>query len=343
MLGSGSWFPHDHCLVRNIDRFRMVPLGIKHATMNSYDVMHIFATALPQQALLTLLLKLLGRSSKLVVDWDDMWGFDFVTDDVVSNLLSLSMKTFQRNTSRISDGVCVVSDALRGFAERSGVERDKIFVVPNSCDIDNIIPREMMAARMVLKLGEYPIVLVVGYPYANGAYANSFRLLFDGFSTVRKVLPDARLIMIGKRVIPPSVVASYEAIKSAMIEVGSIPYSSITPYLMSADVLYFPMDPNVINDYYRWPIRFCDYLASGKPIVSNAIGTVRALIAEEGCALVTGSDREEIASGLLSVLQDRSRAEHLARRARKTAEKYSIPRVASLIEDCYARLVRKAN
>jgi glycosyltransferase involved in cell wall biosynthesis len=146
--------------------------------------------------------------------------------------------------------------------------------------------------------------------------------------------------MVGNRIVPRSLEPSYERIRNSLIQVGSVPFSAITSYLRSADVLYFPMDPTVVNDYYRWPIRFCDYLASGRPIVSNAIGAVRRVMTEEDCAIVTKSNPKEIAKGILRVLQNKSLADKIGARAKETAEKYSTARIARRAEETYRSIFR---
>jgi glycosyltransferase involved in cell wall biosynthesis len=325
-------------LMRGANHLTAIPDGIR-LVLDDYDIVHIFATALPYQAILTMITRLFNRRSKLVVDWDDMWGLDVPKNTFISHISPWVLTTLQYSTCSRSDGLCVVSPTLQHFAERIGIAKEKTAVIPNICRIDKITPGDKKRSRSSLGLGDYPIVLVIGYPYANGAYVHGFRLLFQAFSNVMKAIPSARLVMVGNEVVPSSLMPSYDRVRSAMIRVGAVPFSALTSYLRSADVLYFPMDPTVINDYYRWPIRFCDYLSSGKPIVSNAVGAVRNVMTDENCALVAPSDDKEIADRLVSVLRDDSLGEKMGCNARRTAEKYSMTRVSFQIETFYKSLM----
>ncbi len=339
ILRGGNDWSREHFLIRGAKGLITIHDRLVRV-LDDYDVIHIFATALPYQASLAMSTKLFNKSSKLVVDWDDMWGFDALRNSSTSRISSWVLRALQYSTCSKSDGLSVVSPALRDFAESIGISREKTFVVPNACQIDKITPGDKESSRGFLNLGDYPLVLVIGYPYSNGVYVNAFWLLFEALAEVRKVLPNVQLLMVGNSVVPPSLRPSYERVRNNLIQVGSVPFSAITPYLRSADALYFPMDPTVFNDYYRWPIRFCDYLASGKPIVSNAIGAVRRVITEEDCAIVTKSDPKEIAKGLLAVLQITSLAEKIGARAKETAEKYSTLRIAQQVEQTYRSLFR---
>jgi glycosyltransferase involved in cell wall biosynthesis len=338
-LGRDNGWSREHFLVRGANSLITIPDRLGRV-LDDYDVIHIFATALPHQATLAICARLFNRSSKLVVDWDDMWGFDVPRNNSTSLISSWVLRTLQYSTCSKSDGLCVVSPALRDFAERIGISREKTFVVPNACQIDKITPGDKESSRSLLNLDDYPMVVVIGYPYANGVYTNAFRLLFEALAEVMKVLPHVRLLMVGNRIVPRSLEPSYERIRNSLIQVGSVPFSAITSYLRSADVLYFPMDPTVVNDYYRWPIRFCDYLASGRPIVSNAIGAVRRVMTEEDCAIVTKSNPKEIAKGILRVLQNKSLADKIGARAKETAEKYSTARIARRAEETYRSIFR---
>ncbi len=338
LFGKDNNRSFEHFLIRGSNRLTAILDGMRQV-LGDYDVVHIFATALPYQAILTMITKLLNRESKLVVDWDDMWGLDIPKNTFISHISPWVLRTLQYSTCSRSDGLCVVSPTLQRFAERIGIAKEKMCVIPNICRIDKITPGDKKSSRSFLGLGDYPIVLVIGYPYANGAYVNGFRLLFQAFTNVMRVIPNARLAMVGSEVVPSSLMPSYHRIRSALIRVGAVPLSAITPYLRSADVLYFPMDPSIINDYYRWPIRFCDYLSSGKPIVSNAVGAVRHVMIQENCAIVTPSDEREIADRLISVLRDDSLGEKMGNNARRTAEKYSMARVSLQIETFYKSLM----
>jgi glycosyltransferase involved in cell wall biosynthesis len=100
---------------------------------------------------------------------------------------------------------------------------------------------------------------------------------------------------------------------------GKVPYEEIKYYLSAADVLALPMEDS-IHDYARFPIRLGDYLASGRPIVSNAVGELRRILVQNQAGLVVDvNDLDGFAEGILALLDDKERANRYGANAYRTA------------------------
>ena len=107
--------------------------------------------------------------------------------------------------------------------------------------------------------------------YTGVTTSQEVRLLIEAFGTIAKEVPQARLLLIG-----PFENGKYQEgidpdLRSRIITPGSIPYADLGRYLAAADVLALPL-PDVANSRARCPIKFGDYLAAGRPVVSCAHG-----------------------------------------------------------------------
>jgi glycosyltransferase involved in cell wall biosynthesis len=102
---------------------------------------------------------------------------------------------------------------------------------------------------------------------------------------------------------------------------GRQPSHMIPDYLSAADVLLLPQEP-VPSSEARWPIRFGDYLAAGRPIVTPRIGEISKVVESANCGVLTRpGDPKDLAHKLVSISSDQTLRERLGRNARTFAEK----------------------
>ena len=89
-----------------------------------------------------------------------------------------------------------------------------------------------------------------------------------------------------------------------LILVGEVQKTDVPFYLGSADILLLSMEDNII-ERARFPIRFGDYIASGRPIVSNAVGEIKNGIVKGNCGIATSHDSvKEFAAAIKKILDD---------------------------------------
>jgi glycosyltransferase involved in cell wall biosynthesis len=164
------------------------------------------------------------------------------------------------------------------------------------------------------------IVLTMGH-----TYMKSMETLLEAFSIVVKKDGSIKLYVVGR------IGSTLKGIKDKfnyllrfIVFTGEQPFSKIPYYLSASDVLVLPMEDSNI-ERARFPIRLGDYMASGRPIVSNAVGEAKYVIESEECGLTCEpNDIEGFADIILKVVNNRELQERFGTRARKSAEeKYS--------------------
>lgn len=278
-----------------------------------YDIMHAFTVAQPQVGIPAWVAKKIRRK-KVIVDWEDLWdeGFARYHPFPVRKVLTF----FEARIPFIADRITLVSKFLKRRTIELGLDRQKVHLIPNGCDIEQIKPLDRGKVRGQLKLKlETNIILAMGH-----TYLDSLGLLFEAFGLVLREISNVLLIMVGRVDIPEKFQGVYQQMANKVLLTGPKPFREVPLYLAVADVLVLPMDNDPIEKA-RFPMRFGDYLAAGRPIVSNAVGEVKYYLEKYKCGLTTGStDVLEMAESILFLLNNREAGELLGRKARALAE-----------------------
>lgn len=142
-------------------------------------------------------------------------------------------------------------------------------------------------------------------------------LLFDAMARVAAANRSALLVMVGG---DPAQIAAARAkidvlgIQDAVRFTGQRPAEDVPAYLDAADVLVSPRSTGT-----NTPLKIYQYLRAGKPIVATRLLTHTQVLSDQ-TALLTAATPEALADGVLAVLNDRARAETLARNARRLAD-----------------------
>jgi len=288
-------------------------LGSAVVLLKDFDVLHSFSVAQPSTALPTVVCKLF-RKKLIVVDWDDDWSGGLAKFHPF--FIRKFIMFLERNIPRLATKVTVVSDYLKDRALSCGCKENNIEKIPNGANIKTITPIEKQKAREHLGFNEkMPAIVSMGH-----SYMGIHNVLFDVFSKVLTIHPEAKLYLVGNSGLPDEIKNKYFDLLKSIVFVGEVPSKEVIYYLAASDVLMLPMGNSNIEQA-RWPIRFGDYLASGRPIVSNAVGEVKKIIEEYNCGIaVSPNNIDDFAKAITNVIDDCQLQEQLGKKARRVAE-----------------------
>ncbi len=246
-----------------------------------YDVAYAFTVAQPQIAIPAILSKKILKRP-LIIDWDDLWGGGFAQahHSFVAKILTF----FESHTPKYADHLTYASRFLGNEIKRLGLNIPMTYV-PNGAHPKDQKQSSKKNSRKQTKLPlDKKLILSLG-----NTYTDSLRLMLKAFSKAISQNPNLNLVFVGNLVIPEKFQTLFNRFKSNITVVGTVPYQQVHLYLSAADSLILPMDNSPIEKA-RFPMRFGEYLTSGRPLISNAVGDVRYFIKKYQCGYLTKPD-----------------------------------------------------
>jgi glycosyltransferase involved in cell wall biosynthesis len=255
------------------------------------------------------------KRTACVFDWADLWGFDGIAAER-SMFTRLSIGTIDHlledHVRTRADALTVINTKLRDRArERFSVPIHLLPVGANS-DLIKPLPKKEMRRRLGLP-EDAPIALHAGLSPYDIAY------LADSFVELVRQHPSALLVVAGRPFPALEKTVAAAGFSSQLVRLGTLDRDDLAVAMGCADVLLLPYTNRGVN-LYRYPNKLGDYLAAGRPIVTNATGDLGRLVADERVGLVAEDTPQAFARAVKQLFDDHELAEELGRRGRELAE-----------------------
>ena len=247
-----------------------------------------------------------------------------------------AFRRLERYTMEASNGVIAICPELREHVIASGY-RGPLALIENTLDFEvpPVGEEELQALRMHLGVEGLRVVLYTG---TLEAY-QGLDLLLAAARVVARHVPDVRFVIVGgtddqgaklKRQ------AEGLGIADAFVFVSAVSPTDVFRYHRIADVLVSTRSKGT-----NTPLKIYQYLRAGKPIVATAIHS-HTQVLNHGSAELVKPTAEDIADGLVRVLNDAQRgrglAEEAARMAREVySEEVYMNRLRGLLDEILAR------
>lgn len=214
---------------------------------------------------------------------------------------------------RRADRVVVVSEELRGFAERVGVPAERILVMPNAIDPSLFNPGcDGRPVREELGLdGRF----VVGFSGTLKPWHGLHHLL-QAVALGGKKLAHAHILVIGDGPCRSELaaLAAELGLADRITFVGSIAHDMVGRYLAASDVLVAPYGP--LEDFWFSPLKVAEYQAVGRPVIASRIGQLASELGDSGgVALVPPGDESALAETISRLAHNPEHRERMARAA----------------------------
>ena len=295
-----------------------------------YQILHASTVAQPQVGIPVMLAKIVRRK-KVVVDWEDLWGGGFADYHPfpVRNILSFCEKFFILFSNRVT----VVSEFLLQKTNTLGIPSSRIDKIPNGSNIKQIFPLAKDKSRKLTGIPpEKKVIMSVGNTYMGDVVGVIIKLI----KSVSERSGDVIFAFIGNFDIDKKYKADFCSLSSHTLFFGNKDFKEIPVYMSCADILILPMADSPIEKA-RFPMRFGDYLAAGRPIVSNAVGEVRHYLETYNCGLISlPKDIDGMTDNIISLLNNKNLSEKLEQNARSLAEgELSWSRIAEKLMETY--------
>lgn len=288
----------------------------RHA--GKFDLIHLFetrpATVFPGLALQRRL------GVPLVIDWIDWWGRGGIINlnrPRWYRILFAGLETFFEEHYRTrADATTVISYGLRDRAIGLGVSADSILHLRNGGELDRFRPIPIQEARQTLSLPED--AFIVGY----AAQDTFFDLdpMFEGFKLFAERIDRPTIFaMSGNAPARSRQTVERLALGDSARFLGYLSSDDYATFLPGCDVLAVPF-PNTVYNIGRWPGKFGEYAAAGRPIVFNPEGDLRDFTGDAAPGIACEFTAESFADAFQALYEDDALRDRLGRRARDIAE-----------------------
>lgn len=299
-----------------------------------YDLLHCFET---RPATIHPALAYVRRHGvPLVIDWNDWWGRGGLIRELRPRWYQLLFEGFEtyyeehyRNRAQVTT---VISHALGRRAQALGVPAESIHWIPGAADLDQFRPLDAAAARQ--QAGLPAEAFLMGYSAMD--VVQDAPLVFAAAARVVRACPEARLVMTGRPLPALHEMAAQAGLADHYLHLGLLPYEQLPRMLAAMDVLLLPFTTRVSN-LGRWPNKVGDYLASGRPVVTNPVGEMKDLFRTQAGGVLAEETPEAFAQAILGLARDPARRAALGEQARQLAEQeLTFARMAQRLLAAYA-------
>lgn len=235
------------------------------------DVVHVCAPAFPETWMAASISRRSGKP--LVVDVDDWWGMD--PDGVRATGESKLEEALERNAVSGADRVLAASSLLQEKVNRHA--RGKASIIPNGIDAREFasLSREM-SRPVLLKRTGLPANSVIISSLADSNYE---RVLFETGRMLHDKGRNVYLLLVGLGRSPPEGSNIVALPKMDRREWLSVILGSDASLLLMRDTIW---------ERARFPIKLAEFMATGNPVISSAVGESRRILDEAGYSRLNG-------------------------------------------------------
>lgn len=282
----------------------------------SFDVVHLFET---RPATIFPGLRIRKREgTPLVIDWIDWWG----RGGIISmrrpwwyKALFAGVETwFEEHFRTAADATTVISYGLAQRAIDLGVSPDSIHHIRNGSDLRTFKPSSIEAARDRLKLPQG--LFMLGY-----AAQDTFFDLEPVLDALKQIVAkgiDAELVLSGHAPDGLRKCVKQKELTERVRFLGYLDWDDYPFFQSACDVLVVPF-PETVYNVGRWPGKFGEYLAAGRPVVFNPVGDLVDFDGPEAPGIACDFSAESFADAFSTLHGNPDLRLKLGERARRLA------------------------
>jgi len=270
----------------------------------------------------------------IITDWNDWWGRGGIIDHFRPRwyrFLFGRLETYYEEAFRCeAAGTTVIARALGERAERLGVSSDSIYHLQGGTYPDYFLDRQKSVCREKVGLSLSDPVLA----FSSWQTHWDLEIVMKTLKIVAQRHPNVKLMLTGKT--SPQVVelARHHGVEDRLLVTGFLSDEDLPWYLGCADVFLLPF-PNTTYNVGRWPNKFGDYMALGRPTVSNPVGDLTPFFEKHEVGMLAESNEHDFSEKVLLLLDNSTLSDRLGKTARQTALEYDYPKLVKGLEKFY--------
>ena len=275
-----------------------------------------------------------------VADWADWFGRGGIADErgwLGRQTVGRIDMWLETSRGRWACALTVATHHLAQMALALGFPPDRILNIRSGASVDIIhpMPKEPARSRFGLPL-DVPVVLHAGLSAWDQPY------VMATFDEVTRLRPDACLALVGGPRKAAAEWADRNGWRRRLFTIPHVPHDRIGEVLACGDVMLLPFPATGMN-LGRFPSRAGDYMAAGRPIVTNPTGDLGDFVQNERVGLAVENDPRLMAQAVVRLLEDTGLSRELGENGRRAAEgKLAWPLVAGKVMNFYGQLLGQA-
>lgn len=236
-----------------------------------------------------------------------LWGITFLGLKTLWEVHTRKLNWFARSLLSRADTLVTISGGLKDLLVKAGAAPERILVAHDGVDLSKYsspFDRDTWRLSKNIPL-EAKVVGYVGAIHTMGT-GKGVEELIAVFPKVLEREPDAFLLLTGMPEKDRGVVISL--CKTAGVPLSRVRVDTdlrqkeIIPYFRAADahVMNFPFTEHYA--YYMSPLKMFNYMASGVPIITTDLPSVREILSDQQAEFIPPGDSEALVNALLRVL-----------------------------------------
>jgi len=253
-------------------------------------------------------------------------------DPALTGVRRRAVCLLESTLARLSDAVVAVSANEHRCAVETGIEADKLVVIPNGLDQVHDTPRTQRCQEIRNSLGFSPNTICIGWICRLVAYKEPGRVL-ESFAILKQhTAHPVRLVMIGWGPLEAAVRrrATELRISKDVLFLGQVDGAAHAP---AFDILAHS------SRFEAFGYVFLEALSSGVPIVTTRVGGADELISDGVTGYICDPWDAEAFAGYLQRLVENPRLRStMALAARERAAQFGVARMVDSIQELYRRV-----
>ena len=225
----------------------------------------------------------------------------------------------ENNIFKSAGAIIITTDNLRDYVIRKGVDKNKVFEIPDGVDSEKFNPEiSGVPIRKKYKLEEKQIVGFVG----SLSKRQGLPLLLDAAEKCRQQIPDIHFLIVGEGFEEHKLkdFVKDNKLENTVTFSGAVSHNDIPAYIAAMDITVLPN-----MSIYSSPVKIFEYMAMGKATIAPAKGQMNRFFENgEEILLIKPRDKEQLASSIIRLFNDPALRKRLGSNARhKVSNSYT--------------------
>lgn len=253
--------------------------------------------------------------------------FHVFKEEVEKIVLIIGDALLRSLKGKISVFIAVSKTAANMISRNFGIPQEKITIIPNGIDY------KLFADAKELEIfGEdnFKILFVGRLEPRKGV-----KHLIRAFRVVKKIIPNSRLIIVGKGMKAYYMSFLTDEIERDVLFLGEVAYEELPRIYKSADICVFPSTRGE-----SFGIVLLEAMAAGKPVIAgNAEGYIETLQNGEYGVIVNPQDEDALARAIVELYFKEDMRRELAEKGKAYAQNFDWQKLIKRLAEIYENLL----